>query len=179
MRHDLQTKVQKIRAFIFDVDGVLTDGGIILDNHGIETKRFNIKDGWAIVEIKKYGFKTAVITGRKSELVAKRMQDLKIDYLVQGALDKREAYTQFKQQFDLNDDEIAYIGDDLIDLPLLMQCGLSACPGDAVSDVASRVDIVMHKMGGYGAVREFIEFVLRGQNRWDDVLQPYINGEKV
>lgn len=178
MKHALHDKTQKIKAFIFDVDGVLTDGGIILDDNGIESKRFNIKDGWAIVEIKKFGFTTAVITGRTSRLVQKRMEDLKIDYLVQGALDKRQAYADFKSRFGLCDDQIAYIGDDLIDLPLLTRCGLSACPGDAVADVASRVDIVMHKTGGYGAVREFIEFVLKTQGIWDDLLALYITGDK-
>lgn len=178
MKKDLHEKAQKIKAFIFDVDGVLTDGGIILDDNGVETKRFNIKDGWAIVEIKKLGFKTAIITGRTSNLVKSRMSDLKIDYLVQGALDKRQAYADFKTEFGLSDEEIAYIGDDLIDLPLLMQCGFSGAPGDGVEEVTSRVDVVMHKTGGYGAVREFIELVLKNQGRWDEIVAPYKAGGK-
>ena len=163
----------KIRACIFDVDGVLTGGEIIYTNGGEEAKVFNIKDGWAIVELKKLGFITGIITGRSSELVAKRAAELKIDYLVQGELKKLDAYERFKAQYGIKDEEIAYIGDDLIDLPILVRCGFAACPSDAVDEVKTRVDMVSRFVGGKGAVREMIEEILKAKNLWNSVVSDF------
>ncbi len=169
----LNAKCKKIRAFIFDIDGVLSDGKVIYDNNLVEHKNFNIKDGWAIVLIKKMGFTTGIITGRESAIVAHRAKELKVDYLVQGKLEKLAYYNEFKEQFNLKDEEIAYIGDDLIDLPLLVRCGLSGAPSDCVAEVSERVDFICSFSGGNGAAREFIELVLKAQDRWQEVVDGY------
>lgn len=174
MNQELLTqKCKKIKAFIFDIDGVLSDGKVIYDNDLVEHKNFNIKDGWAIVLLKKLGFTTGIITGRHSEIVAHRAKELKVDYLVQGKLEKLEYYVKFKQQFNFTDDEIAYMGDDLIDLPILIRCGLSGAPVDCVQEVRERVDFVSFHHGGNGCAREFIELVLKQQNRWQEVVEHY------
>ncbi len=165
----------KIKAFIFDVDGVLTGGEIIYTNSEEEAKVFNIKDGWAIVEVKKYGFITGIITGRSSEIVNKRAKELGIDYLVQGELKKLDAYEKFKLQYGLADEEIAYIGDDLIDLPILLRCGFAVCPADANDEVKSRVHSISQFIGGKGAAREMIEKVLKAQNIWNKIIENYLS----
>jgi len=164
----------KIKAFIFDVDGVLTGGEIIYTNGGEEAKVFNIKDGWAIVEVKKHGFTTGIITGRSSELVNKRASELKIDFLVQGELKKLDAYETFKAKYGIKDEEIAYIGDDLIDLPILVRCGFAVCPADANDEVKSRVHLVSNFIGGKGAAREMIEEVFKAQKIWGKIIENYI-----
>jgi 3-deoxy-D-manno-octulosonate 8-phosphate phosphatase (KDO 8-P phosphatase) len=163
----------KIKAFIFDVDGVLTGGEIVYTNGGEEAKVFNIKDGWAIVEVKKHGFVTGIITGRSSELVTKRATELKIDFLVQGELKKLESYEKFKAQYGIKDEEIAYIGDDLIDLPILVRCGFAVCPADANDEVKSRVHLISNFIGGKGAARQMIEEVLKAKGLWKQIVEDY------
>lgn len=164
----------KIKAFIFDVDGVLTGGEIIYTNGGEEAKVFNIKDGWAIVEVKKHAFVTGIITGRSSELVAKRAAELKIDFLVQGELKKLDAYEKFKAEYNIKDEEIAYIGDDIIDLPILTRCGFAVCPADANDEVKSRVHMISRFVGGKGAAREMIEEVLKAKGIWKQIVEDFI-----
>ncbi len=166
--------LEKIKAFLFDVDGVLTGGEIIYANGGEEAKAFNIKDGWAIVEIKNHGFISGIITGRSSELVTKRAAELKIDYLVQGELKKLEAYERFKEQYELQDEEIAYIGDDLIDLPILIRCGFAVCPADSCKEVRKRVHLISEFGGGKGAAREMIEKVLKAQDKWKTIVHSFL-----
>lgn len=172
-KYDLTEKCRKIKAFIFDIDGVLSDGKVIYDSNIAETKNFNIKDGWAIVLLKKYGFTTGIITGRNSTIVSHRAHELKVDYLVQGKLEKLAYYEEFKTKFALSDDEVAYIGDDLIDLPILIRCGLSGAPADAVSEVRERADFISFHNGGNGAAREFIELVLKAQDKWQSIVEHY------
>jgi 3-deoxy-D-manno-octulosonate 8-phosphate phosphatase (KDO 8-P phosphatase) len=171
MNSELVEKAKKIRAFIFDVDGALTDGGIYIDNNGIESKKFNIKDGWAIVKAKELGFVTGIITGKTSHVVEVRARDLKIDFVRQGVKYKNEAYLEFKKEFNLNDEEIAYIGDDLIDLPILTKCGFASAPADAANEVLDIAHFASKYRGGDGAVREMIEFVLKSQELWDDIVE--------
>jgi 3-deoxy-D-manno-octulosonate 8-phosphate phosphatase (KDO 8-P phosphatase) len=173
-KQTMNEKCQKIKAFIFDVDGVLSDGKVIYDNNCIETKSFNIKDGWAIVLLKKLGFITAIITGRDSAIVTHRAKELRIDYLVQGKLDKLAYYEEFKAKYGFVDDEIAYIGDDLIDLPILVRCGYAGAPADCVGEVAQRVDFISNFDGGNGAAREFIEGVLKAQGKWDEIVGGFL-----
>jgi 3-deoxy-D-manno-octulosonate 8-phosphate phosphatase (KDO 8-P phosphatase) len=172
-KNELHEKCQNIKAFLFDIDGVLSDGKVIYDNNLVEHKNFNIKDGWAIVLLKKLGFTTGIITGRHSSIVGHRAHELKVDYVIQGKLEKLEYYEEFKQLFGFDDSEVAYIGDDLIDLPILIRCGFSGAPSNCVEEVRERVDFLSTYPGGHGAAREFIELVLKSKGVWDEVVEHY------
>ena len=161
---DIKSKAQKIKAILFDVDGVLTDGGIIYDDTGLEYKRYNVKDGQIISHLKKYGFIIGSITGRESDVVKNRCIELKLDYHKHGIKDKLIEYENFKREYKLQDNEIAYIGDDIIDLSILVRCGLSATPNDARAYMKKEVDIVTDTNGGYGVLRDIADYILDSQN---------------
>lgn len=164
-----------IRAFIFDVDGVLTDGGIIYDNERNEYKRFYAKDGLILKEMRRLGFIVGGITGRDSPVVARRLNELGLDFHYHGAGNKRLEYEEIKKNFSLKDEEIAYIGDDLNDLPILSRCGLAATPADAPSYLKRRVHFACTRNGGHGCVREFADFILEAQGKLAALLQHYEN----
>lgn len=158
-------KLRKIRAILLDVDGVLTDGAIIYGVDGIELKVFDSQDGYGIVNAMNHGLRVGIITARKSEVVERRAADLGIVDLYQGSLDKLTPYGKVKEKYALEDSEIAYIGDDLLDLPLLQRVGFSAAPVNAVRDVKMKVDYVAKERGGHGAVREVIDVILKAQKK--------------
>ena len=135
------SNVTKIKCIIFDVDGVMTDGQIIYTNQN-EIKSFNSKDGFGITMAIAAGIKVGIITARESEIVQKRANELQITDLYMGQRDKKRSFEEIKSKYQFNDSEIAYMGDDLIDIPVLQVCGLSASPSDAVDDVKSIVDFV-------------------------------------
>ncbi len=165
-RHqNLVSKLKKIRAILLDVDGVLTDGAIIYGGDGIELKIFDSQDGFGIVNAIKQGIRVGIITARKSEVVERRAADLGIVDLYQGSIDKLTPYEKVKKQYSLHDAEVAYVGDDLLDLPLLQKVGFSAAPANAVRDVKIRVDHVTKMSGGHGAVREVIDMILKAQKK--------------
>ncbi len=157
---DFAQRAQLIKAFIFDVDGVLTDAGVIYDDNGLEYKRFNAKDGLIIRALPRLGFLTGGITGRNSPVVRHRFDELKVSFQYHGISQKGIVYEQIKKDFSLIDSEIAYIGDDLNDLPILTQCGLAACPADASPHVLMHAHYACKKRGGEGAFREFAEAIL-------------------
>lgn len=167
-------KARKTECFIFDVDGVLTDRGIYIGEKGELFKPFNGHDGLGIKLWHGEGKKSAVITGRKSEMVRMRAETLGVTAIWQGNPDKRQAYNELKEKFGLQDEQIAYIGDDLIDLPIMKQVGFSVAVADAVSEVKEIADYVTNISGGHGAVREAIEFVLKAQGRWDNIIKNYL-----
>jgi len=148
-----------IKLLIMDVDGTLTDGGIYYDDSGHEMKKFNVKDGAGITKLKKYGVKTMILTGRKSDCVAKRSEELKIDYVFQGIENKAEYLKKFIEDNNLDSNAIAYIGDDINDIECMQYATFTACPLDAVDQVKNNVWVVCEKKGGEGAVREFIDFM--------------------
>ncbi len=158
-------KLRKIRAILLDVDGVLTDGAIIYGADGIELKVFDSQDGFGIVNAIDHGITVGIITARKSEVVERRAADLGIVDLYQGSLDKLTPYQKVKEKRNLEDSEIAYIGDDLLDLPVLQRVGFSAAPANAVRDVKMKVDYVAKERGGHGAVREIIDVILKAQKK--------------
>lgn len=160
---DTKQKAQNIKAILFDVDGVLTDGGIIYDNNGVEYKRYNVKDGQIISHLKKYGFVVGAITGRESDVVKNRCIELKLDYHKHGVKDKLVEYENFKNQHNLQDNQIAYVGDDIIDLSILVRCGLSATPNDARAYIKNEVDIVTSTKGGEGVLRDIADYILESQ----------------
>lgn len=168
------TAAEKIKLIIFDVDGVLTDGGIYIGASGELFKPFYCRDGLAITLAHKQGLQTAIITGRQSAQVEFRARELKISHVFQGNSDKRGAYQELKKLTGLQDEEIAYIGDDLIDLPIMLQVGLPLAVADAVAEVRSRALVVSGFPGGRGAVRELLEFIFKAQGRWEQIMADFI-----
>ena len=160
-----------IKLVLLDVDGTLTDGGIYRGNNGEELKRFNVKDGYAIVNAQKLGIEFGIITGRKSELVEIRAKELKIKYLYQGISEKTVILEEIMKKDGLSKEEIAYMGDDLNDLLIMKQVGLSGTPKDAVDEVIQVADFVSKRNGGSGAVREFIEHILKKDGKWEIFLK--------
>ena len=167
-------RVADIRLLLFDVDGVLTDGVVIMHADGSEAKGFHIRDGAAMVWAQRAGLTVGLLSARSSGATTHRAAQLAIRLVVQGANSKLAAYEKILRDTGLPDSAVAYMGDDLLDLPVLARVGLSAAPADAAAEVRSRVDWVSTAAGGRGAVREFIEMVLRGQNRWDNVVREYV-----
>ena len=164
---------KKIKLIILDVDGVLTDGGIYTGENGELYKPFNTRDGLGITIAQKMGMKTAIITGRKSKQVAYRANELHISEVYQGNTDKRAAYIDLKNKLKLTDEEIGYIGDDLIDLPILLQVGLPMAVADAIPEVRAECKLISGFGGGHGAVRELIEFILKAQGKWSAAIKGY------
>ena len=160
-----------IKLVLLDVDGTLTDGGIYRGNNGEELKRFNVKDGYAIVNAQKLGIEFGIITGRKSELVEIRSNELKIKYLYQGISEKTVILEEIMQKTGLKKEEIAYMGDDLNDILIMKQSGLTGAPKDAADEVIQIVDFVSEKNGGSGAVREFVEYILKKDGKWETFLK--------
>ena len=160
-----------IKLVLLDVDGTLTDGGIYRGNNGEELKRFNVKDGYAIVNAQKLGIEFGIITGRKSELVEIRSNELKIKYLYQGISEKTVILEEIMQKTGLKKEEIAYMGDDLNDILIMKQSGLTGAPKDAADDVIQIVYFVSGKNGGSGAVREFVEYILKKDGKWETFLK--------
>jgi 3-deoxy-D-manno-octulosonate 8-phosphate phosphatase (KDO 8-P phosphatase) len=166
-------KLADIRLLLLDVDGVMTDGGIIYDGNGLETKVFNVKDGHGIKMLQRYGIEVGIITGRTSRVVDVRARELGIELLYQGALKKLDCYLDIKQKTGLNDSQIAFIGDDVIDVPVLRRVIFSAAPPDALPEVRSIVDYVTVSPGGRGAVREVCDLILKGRGLWGEVASRY------
>jgi 3-deoxy-D-manno-octulosonate 8-phosphate phosphatase (KDO 8-P phosphatase) len=167
-------RVSDIRLLLFDVDGVLTDGVVLMHADGSEAKGFHIRDGAAMVWAQRAGLTVGWLSARSSGATTHRAAQLAIRLVVQGAHSKLAAYERILRDTGLSDNAVAYMGDDLLDLPVLTRVGLAAAPADAAAEVIARVHWVSTARGGRGAVREFIEMVLRAQNRWDTVLREYV-----
>jgi 3-deoxy-D-manno-octulosonate 8-phosphate phosphatase (KDO 8-P phosphatase) len=153
-------RARSVKFIILDVDGVMTDGGLYYSADGVEFKRFNAQDGYGIVRARECGLGVGIISGRETPIVNARARALGIDDVYQGAADKVEAMREIQARHDLSNDQMAYIGDDLFDLPLLAVVGFSAAPKNARPEVKRKVDYVTSAAGGDGAVREFIDFIL-------------------
>jgi 3-deoxy-D-manno-octulosonate 8-phosphate phosphatase (KDO 8-P phosphatase) len=166
----MKDALKKIKCVAMDVDGVLTDGRIIIDSNGVETKNFDVQDGFGIVFLKKCGIKTAIISARKSGVIAHRAKDLKIDKVYAGVCPKLSAYERMLKEFKVLDEEVCFIGDDLPDLGVMRRCGVSVAVANAVSEVKQIADYVTVKGGGRGAIREIVELILQAQGHWDPKL---------
>ncbi len=162
-----------MRLLLFDVDGVLTDGAVLMHADGSESKSFHIRDGAALVWAQRAGLSVGLLSARTSGATAQRAAQLGIRIVSQGVAQKADAYEAICRQAGLEDSAVAFMGDDLLDLPVLSRVGLSAAPADAAPEVRASVDWVSPSGGGRGAARELIELVLRAQGRWDDVVQQY------
>ncbi len=153
-----------IKVFVMDVDGTMTDGKIYMGKHGEEFKAFNIKDGYGIHEILPgFSIKTAILTGRKSDIVDNRAKELEIDYVLQNVKDKKAAILDLAVELGCELSQVAYIGDDIIDIGAMQLCGLKGCPADATFEVKSICDFISEKNGGDGAVRDFIEWLVNNR----------------
>lgn len=166
-----QERAKSIRLIVMDVDGVLTDGRILYSADGAEIEAFSVKDGLGIRAAQRAGLLTAILTGRVSGAVARRAKELGIHEVHQGIPNKMEAYETLLRRHGLTDEAVAYVGDDLNDLPLLARVGLSAAPADAADEVKARVAFVTVRGGGRGAVREVIDLILKAQGRWERAIE--------
>jgi len=169
----VQDKASRIRLLLFDVDGVLTDGTVVMHADGAESKGFHIRDGAAIVWAQRAGLTVGLLSARSSGATAHRAAQLAVRIVEQGVRSKLTSYEQIIRDARVTDDQVAYMGDDLLDLPVLARVGLSAAPADAAAEVLENVDFVSTLGGGRGAARELIELVLKSQRRWDDVVREY------
>jgi 3-deoxy-D-manno-octulosonate 8-phosphate phosphatase (KDO 8-P phosphatase) len=163
----------KIRLLILDVDGVLTDGSIILDNGGNEYKAFHVRDGHGIKMLIHAGIRVAIITGRFSEVVERRARELGITDVHQKCMDKRAAYARLAEKYSLSDEEIAYMGDDIIDAPVMAMAGLPIAVGDADEEIKQYAFLVTDKRGGRGAVREVSDLILKSRGLWKKIVDGY------
>ena len=172
---EIAARARRIRLLLLDVDGVLTDGLVQIESAGRESKAFSIRDGAALVWAQRIGLQIGLLSGRPSEATTRRAAELGIETVIQHTQDKREPFEGLIAERGLAPEEVAYMGDDLLDLPVLSRVGLSAAPSDAVPDVLSRVHWVSRYPGGRGAVRELIEVVLRAQNSWDALVARFLD----
>ncbi|HZB26639.1 MAG TPA: HAD hydrolase family protein [Vicinamibacterales bacterium] len=170
---DLQEKACRIRLLLFDVDGVLTDGVVTVHADGSESKGFHIRDGAAIVWAQRAGIPVGLVSARASGATTQRAAQLAIRIVAQGVPTKLAAYEQIVRDAAIEDSAVAYMGDDLLDLPVIARAGLSGAPADAAAEVRQAVDWVSSQPGGRGAAREFIELVLRARGLWDRVTGDY------
>lgn len=171
----IENQASQIKLLICDVDGVLTNGKVILGNDQQEFKHFNIKDGLGIRLLQKAGVETAIITAKLSEAVKNRAAQLGIEHVFQGVSDKKTQYETLKTALNLNDQDIAYIGDDWIDLPVMTRVGLSCAVADAHPEVCNRAHVTTQAKGGEGAVRELADIILKAQGKYDALLEGYLN----
>jgi 3-deoxy-D-manno-octulosonate 8-phosphate phosphatase (KDO 8-P phosphatase) len=166
----LQERCAGIELLLMDVDGVLTDGRIIYDDKGGEVKAFFVRDGLGLSLWRKMGKRAGVITGRSSPIVTRRAVELGFDVVVQGAADKRSAFLTVLDQQKLRAEQTAFVGDDVVDVPVLASCGLAVAVADACAEAVECSHYVTHAAGGRGAVRETIELLLKAQGLWDKVM---------
>jgi 3-deoxy-D-manno-octulosonate 8-phosphate phosphatase (KDO 8-P phosphatase) len=169
MKKEIIEKAKKIKLLILDVDGVMTDGSIILDNDGNEYKRFHVRDGHGIKMIQRAGITVGIITGRKSKVVEMRAQELGIKEVYQRIFQKSAVYEDLLKKYNCTDENAAFMGDDIVDQELVKKAGLTAAPSDAEEEIKELTDLVMKRGGGRGAVREFIDIILKSSGLWERV----------
>jgi len=165
--------LSKIKMLILDVDGVLTDGGIVVHSDGTESKRFNVVDGHRIVMWQRAGGLTAILSGRETQATTIRAQQLGITHVMQGCLKKLPAFEALLSQTELTPEEVACVGDDVMDIPLIRRAGLGIAVANAAEELKKHADFVTLHKGGEGAVGEVIEYILKNNNKWDTLMERY------
>jgi len=163
-------KIENVALILMDVDGVLTDGGIILGTKNSEYKVFDVQDGMGVTLARIAGLKVGLITGRQSDIVARRAEELHMDVCYQGVPDKLGPYLKILEKYGLSDEQVCYIGDDLLEMVILERAGFSVAVANARPEVKDICDYVTENHGGHGAIRETIELILKGQGKWQNVL---------
>ena len=170
-------KLQRIKLLLLDVDGVMTDGQIVYDSQGIESKAFDVKDGHGLKLLQRAGIEVGIITGRQSTVVQRRAQELGIELVYQNAKNKLKPFLEILEQLDMKSEQVAYVGDDVVDLPILIRVGFAATVADAVDDVKAHVDYITNRPGGRGAVREICDLILKQTGRWEEQTDRYFNAD--
>jgi len=160
-------RIKKIKVLILDIDGVMTDGHIIYSIYGDELKFFDVQDGFGITLLNKAGIKSVIITAKKSRIVKLRARDMKVAKAYQGYMDKVKAFNKALRKFRVKPEEVCFIGDDLIDLPVLKRVGFAVGVPNAVEEVKQHAHHITERAGGHGAVRELCDLILKSQNKWD------------
>jgi 3-deoxy-D-manno-octulosonate 8-phosphate phosphatase (KDO 8-P phosphatase) len=163
----------RVRLLVVDVDGVLTDGRIVLDNQGNELKFFHVRDGHGLKLLQRAGIEVAIVTGRESAVVERRAAELGIRLVHQGSKRKLEAFESILRETGLREDEVAYVGDDIVDVPVMRRAGFSAAVADAEEYVKEAAMYVTERPGGRGAVREITDLILQAGGHWDAVTERY------
>jgi 3-deoxy-D-manno-octulosonate 8-phosphate phosphatase (KDO 8-P phosphatase) len=175
---EITRRAARTKLILFDVDGVLTDGTLLMHGDGSESKRYDIKDGTGIVLAQRAGIRIGFLSARMSPATQQRATQLGVTLVHQGIASKLETYEQIADELRLGDGDIAYMGDDIVDLAVLARVGLAAAPKDAIDEVRTRVHWVSDYRGGRGAARQLIELILRAQQRWEPLILEYL-GQKV
>jgi 3-deoxy-D-manno-octulosonate 8-phosphate phosphatase (KDO 8-P phosphatase) len=173
VNHDIIERAKRVRLLILDIDGVMTDGRIIYSVYGDELKFFDVQDGLGITLLNMAGIKSVIITAKKSRIVKLRGRDLKVAKTYQGYADKVAAFNKILRRFRVSPDEVCFIGDDLIDLPVLIRVGFAVAVPNALDEVKSNAHYITSKPGGRGAVREICDIILKAQSKWDVVTEKY------
>ena len=172
---NILARARRIRLLALDVDGVLTDGRIVLADLAGQFKNFDVHDGFGLVLWWKAGLKSAIITAERSRIVARRARQMRVSWVAQYARDKRKAYERLRAHFRLPDRAICFLGDDLLDLPVLTEVGFSVATANAVPEVRRVAHYVTRKPGGRGAVREVVELILKAQGRWAPIVREFLS----
>ena len=167
-------KASKIKFLLLDVDGVLTDGKIIIDSQGNEIKHFNVLDGMGIKLLQKIGVEVGILSSRFSLVVNHRSKELGINVLIQGELEKLNSYKKLLKEKNLKDEDVAYMGDDWVDLPILKRVGLAIGVPNAWYPINEYVDYITKHPGGLGAVREICDLILKAKGKWENLLKSYL-----
>lgn len=170
---ELESRARKVRLLVLDVDGVMTDGRIIIDSKGVESKFFDVKDGHGIKLFMRAGLDVIIITGRESNVVTSRARELGIKDVYQGIHDKSEILERIIREKGIDAEKVAFIGDDLTDIPVMKKVGFAVAVRDSVDEVKAFAHYITERRGGRGAVREVIELILKAQGRWEDVVKKY------
>jgi 3-deoxy-D-manno-octulosonate 8-phosphate phosphatase (KDO 8-P phosphatase) len=171
---EIKGRAAHLKLLLMDCDGVLTDGRITLLEGGDEQKSFHTRDGHGLVLLHRAGLRSGIISGRTSTAVERRVRDLNITYIRQGTWNKVEDFEDVLAEAEVESSEVAFIGDDVTDIPLMLRCGLGIAVADATEDTHAAADYVTRLPGGFGAVREVCEFILKAQGRWDELMKRYI-----
>lgn len=171
---EIERRASRIRLLLMDCDGVLTDGRITLLGDGDEEKSFHTRDGHGLVLLHRAGLRSGIISGRTSTLVERRARELGMTYVKQGTWDKIKEFDEVLREAGVEDDEVAFIGDDVTDIPLMQRSELAVAVADAVEETRRAAHFVTRLPGGFGAVREVCELILKAQGHWEDLMQRYI-----
>ena len=169
----IQERAQKIKLLILDVDGVLTDGRIIYDSKGGELKLFDVHDGLGVSALRHMGIKTILITAKASGAIKPRAKDMRVDKVYANAFPKTPVYEKVLKEYNLIDEEVCFVGDDLVDIGILKRVGLPVAVINACPEVKEVSSYITQKRGGRGAVREVAELILKSQNKWTEAVKIY------